>query len=108
MCFAGKVHIRYKSANSYPYRLISRPLNNGKVNPISYYNCLFSVFVSQWSSVCSFGGAESWVILSPVEQQIKAKIEAVGTPLKDCLYNLKQEMMRGTGDTRKELINNNI
>ncbi|GHT10395.1 type II restriction endonuclease [Bacteroidia bacterium] len=30
---------------------------------------------------------ESWVILSPIEQRIKAKIEAVGTPLKD--WNIK-------------------
>ena len=27
---------------------------------------------------------ESWVILSPIEQRIKEKIERVGTPLKDC------------------------
>ena len=31
----------------------------------------------------SFKSAESWVILSPIEQSIKKKIEAVGTPLKD-------------------------
>ena len=32
---------------------------------------------------CDFNGKESWVILTPIEQSIKRKIEAVGTPLKD-------------------------
>lgn len=32
---------------------------------------------------CSFSSSDSWVILSPIEQSIKQKIEAVGTPLKD-------------------------
>ena len=32
---------------------------------------------------CAFTSSESWVILSPIEQSIKRKIEAVGTPLKD-------------------------
>ena len=31
----------------------------------------------------SFEGDATWVILSPIEQSIKQKIEAVGTPLKD-------------------------
>ena len=31
----------------------------------------------------SFEGDASWVILTPIEQSIKQKIEAVGTPLKD-------------------------
>ena len=42
-----------------------------------------SDFVQQQSSICSFATSDSWVILSPIEQSIKRKIEAVGTPLKD-------------------------
>ena len=42
-----------------------------------------SVFVQQSGSVCEFSNSDSWVILSPIEQSIKRKIEAVGTPLKD-------------------------
>lgn len=42
-----------------------------------------SVFVQQSGTVCDFSGSDSWVILSPIEQSIKRKIEAVGTPLKD-------------------------
>ncbi len=39
--------------------------------------------MQQAGTVCGFHGSESWVILSPIEQSIKRKIEAVGTPLKD-------------------------
>ena len=42
-----------------------------------------SIFVQQTGTVSSFRSSESWVILSPIEQSIKRKIEAVGTPLKD-------------------------
>jgi len=42
-----------------------------------------SDFVNQCASKCDFHNSDSWVILSPIEQSIKRKIEAVGTPLKD-------------------------
>lgn len=42
-----------------------------------------SDFVQQQSNICDFNSSDSWVILSPIEQSIKRKIEAVGTPLKD-------------------------
>ena len=42
-----------------------------------------SDFVQQQNTVCDFSTSDSWVILSPIEQSIKRKIEAVGTPLKD-------------------------
>ena len=35
------------------------------------------------NTVCDFATSDIWVILSPIEQSIKRKIEAVGTPLKD-------------------------
>ena len=35
------------------------------------------------SCVTAFTSSDSWVILSPIEQSIKRKIEAAGTPLKD-------------------------
>ena len=40
-------------------------------------------FVRQHGVECSFNGSDAWVILSPIEESIKRKIEAVGTPLKD-------------------------
>ena len=42
-----------------------------------------SDFVKQQNNTCDFKTSDSWVILSPIEQSIKRKIEAVGTPLKD-------------------------
>ena len=42
-----------------------------------------SDFVRQQNSICDFSHSDSWVILSPIEQSIKRKIEKVGTPLKD-------------------------
>ena len=42
-----------------------------------------SDFVKQNHSVNYFNTSDSWVILSPIEQSIKQKIESVGTPLKD-------------------------
>ncbi len=42
-----------------------------------------SVFVKRNATPCAFCSSDSWVILSPIEQSIKRKIEAVGMPLKD-------------------------
>ena len=42
-----------------------------------------SGFVRQQGFPCAFFSTGSWVILSPIEQSIKAKIEAIGIPLKD-------------------------
>jgi hypothetical protein len=39
--------------------------------------------VQQAHTICKFASSDSWVVLSPVEQRIKEKIEAIGTPLKD-------------------------
>ena len=38
---------------------------------------------------------DSWVVLSPIEQSIKAKIEAVGTPLKDWDINIYRGILTG-------------
>ena len=39
--------------------------------------------MKQTATPCAFTSSDSWVILSPIEQRIKRKIESVGTPLKD-------------------------
>lgn len=54
-----------------------------------------SVFVQQQSVECHFAGSDSWVILSPIEQSIKRKIEAVGTPLKDWDINIYRGVLTG-------------
>ena len=42
-----------------------------------------SDFVRHNAITTDFATSGSWVILSPIEQSIKRKIEAVGTPLKN-------------------------
>ena len=47
---------------------------------------------------CNFSGSDSWVILSPIEQSIKQKIEAVGTPLKDWNIQINYGIKTGFND----------
>ena len=60
---------------------------------------------------CRFDSSESWVILSEIEQRIKTKIEAVGTPLRDWDIQINYGIKTGfneafiiNGEKRKELI----
>jgi hypothetical protein len=68
------------------------------------------VYVGQHSVECDFG-TESWVVLSPIEQRIKAKIEVAGTPLKDWDIQINYGIKTGcneafiiSGEKRAELI----
>ena len=54
-----------------------------------------SVFVQQTGTTCEFSNSDSWVILSPIEQSIKRKIESVGTPLKDWDINIYRGVLTG-------------
>ena len=54
-----------------------------------------SDFVQQNGTVCEFKSSDSWVILSPIEQSIKRKIESVGTPLKDWDINIYRGVLTG-------------
>ena len=72
-----------------------------------------SVFVQQSGSVCEFSNSDSWVILSPIEQSIKRKIEAVGTPLKDWDIQINYGIKTGFNDAfiintkkREEILSN--
>lgn len=51
--------------------------------------------MQQEGTLCDFPGNDSWVILSPVEQSIKRKIESVGTPLKDWDINIYRGVLTG-------------
>ena len=57
-----------------------------------------SDFVQQQNTVCEFKSSDSWVILSPIEQNIKRKIEAVGTPLKDWDIQINYGIKTGFND----------
>ena len=65
--------------------------------------------------MCDFteAGSNSWVILSPIEQSIKKKIEAVGVPLKDWDIQINYGIKTGFNDAfiistekRKEILAN--
>ncbi len=57
-----------------------------------------SDFVQQQNSICDFNSSDSWVILSPIEQSIKRKIEAVGTPLNDWDIQINYGIKTGFND----------
>ena len=57
-----------------------------------------SVFVLQKGMECGFVGDASWVILSPIEQSIKKKIESIGTPLKDWNIQINYGIKTGFND----------
>ena len=74
---------------------------------------LRSDFVRQQDIICDFSTSDSWVILSPIEQSIKRKIEAVGTPLKDWDINIYRGVLTGCNEAfiidtakRDEIISN--
>ncbi len=57
-----------------------------------------SVFVKQTATPCAFTSSDSWVILSPIEQSIKRKIESVGTPLKNWGVNIYRGILTGCNE----------
>ena len=72
-----------------------------------------SDFVRQQDTICDFSTSDSWVILSPIEQSIKKKIEAVGTPLKDWDIQINYGIKTGCNEAfiispekRKEILDN--
>ena len=67
-----------------------------KLNKESLKN--LSDFVQQQHTICNFSNEESWVILSPIEQSIKQKIESVGTPLKDWDIKIYRGVLTGYND----------
>lgn len=54
--------------------------------------------MQQNGAECDFSNSNSWVILSPIEQSIKRKIEAVGTPLKDWDIQINYGIKTGFND----------
>ena len=67
-----------------------------KLNKDSLKN--LSDFVQQQHTICKFSNEESWVILSPIEQSIKQKIESVGTPLRDWDIKIYRGVLTGFND----------
>ena len=72
-----------------------------------------SDFVRHNAVTTDFDTSDSWVILSPIEQSIKRKIEAVGTPLKDWDIQINYGIKTGyneafiiTTEKREEILSN--
>ena len=69
--------------------------------------------MEQNKTLCEFTNADSWVILSEIEQSIKRKIEAIGTPLKDWDIQINYGIKTGFNDAfiistekRNEILSN--
>lgn len=82
-----------------------------KLNLSNKYNSKISVYFRQNATNCNFSKNESWVILTEIEERIKAKIEALGTPLKDWDINIYRGVLTGyneafiiDGEKKDELI----
>ena len=56
------------------------------------------VYVQQQGTECRFSGPAAWVVLSPIEQSIKRKIESVGKPLRDWDISINYGIKTGYND----------
>ena len=72
-----------------------------------------SDFVRQQHTICDFSTSDSWVVLSPIEQSIKRKLEVVGTPLKNWDIHIFRGVLTGCNEafiintnTRNEILSN--
>ena len=82
-----------------------------KLNLYNKYSSKISIYFRQNANFSEFKNSESWVALSPIEKQIKEKIEHLGTPLKDWDIRINYGIKTGfneafiiDGSKRKELI----
>ncbi|MBL1215128.1 MAG: class I SAM-dependent DNA methyltransferase [Ignavibacteriae bacterium] len=84
---------------------IKEKLNNGKTTLAEY--------IKQNSLMLNSFTKDAWIILSPIEQSIKEKIEKVGTPLKDWDIKINRGILTGlneafiiSGKKRTEILHN--
>ncbi|MDO5856988.1 TaqI-like C-terminal specificity domain-containing protein [Myroides odoratimimus] len=66
-----------------------------KINIDNNYNNKMSLYFEQFSHNTVFKTSETWVILSPIEEKIKRKIETLGTPLKEWDVNINYGIKTG-------------
>ena len=72
-----------------------------------------SDFVQQKAVECNFNTSDSWIILTPIEQSIKSKIEAIGTPLREWDIKIYRGVLTGYNEAfivttakREEILSN--
>ena len=84
--------------------LFSKEKNEGKTLSVSLTKDVqlgrgeLCQYVQQHATPSAFTTSESWVILSPIEQSIKRKIEAVGKPLKDWDIQIYRGVLTGCNE----------
>ena len=84
--------------------LFSKEKNEGKTLSVSLTKDIhlgrgeLCQYVQQHATPSAFTSSESWVILSPIEQSIKRKIEAVGKPLKDWDIQIYRGVLTGCNE----------
>ena len=84
--------------------LFSKEKNEGKTLSVSLTKDVqlgrgeLCQYVQQHATPSAFTSSESWVILSPIEQSIKRKIEAVGKPLKDWDIQIYRGVLTGCNE----------
>lgn len=71
------------------------------------------VYVQQQGTTCGFSGPAAWVVLTPIEQSIKRKIESIGKPLRDWDISINYGIKTGyngafiiTTERRDEILSN--
>lgn len=69
-----------------------------KLNVCNKNNSKISDYFRQYANITEFKSDRSWVILNEIEQKIKNKIEAIGTPLKDWDINIYRGILTGYND----------
>ena len=84
--------------------LFSKEKNEGKTLSVSLTKDIqlgrgeLCQYVQQHATPSAFTSSESWVILLPIEQSIKRKIEAVGKPLKDWDIQIYRGVLTGCNE----------
>jgi len=84
--------------------LFSKEKNEGKTLSVSLTKDVqlgrgeLCQYVQQHATPSAFTSSESWVILLPIEQSIKRKIEAVGKPLKDWDIQIYRGVLTGCNE----------
>lgn len=93
--------INYKNeGGSFSTKLKKNPLfQDESCKTIRYFAIdFYGEYISQQKILCTFNGNDSWVILSPIERQIKKKTERIGTPLKDWDIQINYRIKTGFND----------
>jgi len=82
--------------------MFEKSSNSGQTQAciIKDHKCLnnLSVYIEHNSEGSRFDSSDSWTILSPIEQSIKRKIEAVGIPLKNWDIQIYRGILTGCNE----------